>query len=184
MLFYRASILSYRSWVLSCFPFISLCIVRVSFVSCICNSLGSYETFHCLYGKNQSCSRSGFHFVKEIVLRNRSYVNIALNSRRRRMSGKIKTVIVQYLLLHLSVEAIRSKPKHFQLYDQQPKSVHMYYFIKQWRSCKGLRRTIKQQFLIVIANCTTCNSQRCETWPRASISDTMGPFFKTAYDQV
>ena len=37
------------------------------------------------------------------------YVNISLNWRGRRMSEKIKMVIVQYLLMHLSVEAIRSK---------------------------------------------------------------------------
>ena len=100
MLFHRACILSYRLWILSCFPFKSLCIVRVSYVSCICNSLGSHETFHCLYGKNQRCSRSGFRFVKKIILRNRSYVNMELNSRGRWMSEKIKIVIVQYLLIH------------------------------------------------------------------------------------
>ena len=32
------------------------------------------------------------------------------------MSEKIKMVIVQYLLMHLSVEAIRSKLKHFHCY--------------------------------------------------------------------
>ena len=54
MLFHRASILSYRSWILShVFLFKSFCIVCVSYVSCICNSLGSHETFHCLYDKNQ-----------------------------------------------------------------------------------------------------------------------------------
>ena len=82
--------------------------MRVSYVSCICNSFGSHETYHCLYGKTQRCSCSGFRFVKQIILRNRSYVNMALNSRGRRMSEKIKTAIVQYLLMLLSVEAIRS----------------------------------------------------------------------------
>ena len=90
--------------------------MRVSYVSCICNSLGSHETYHCLYGKTQRCSCSGFRFVKQIILRNRSYVKMALNSRGRRMSEKIKTAIVQYLLMHLSVEAIRSKLKHFHSY--------------------------------------------------------------------
>ena len=32
------------------------------------------------------------------------------------MSVKIKTAIVQYMLMHLSVEAIRSKLKHFHSY--------------------------------------------------------------------
>ena len=109
------------------FPFINLCIVRVSYVSCICicNSLGSHETFHCLYDKNQRCSRSGFRFAKQIILRNRSYVNMALNSGGRRMSEKIKTVIVQYLLLHLSVEAIRSKLKHFHSYKSSSQGLYI-----------------------------------------------------------
>ena len=98
------------------YPFVSLCIVRVSYVSCICNSLGSHETYHCLYGKPQRCSCSGFRFVKQNILRNRPYVNMALNSRGRRMSEKIKRAIVQYLLMHFSVEAIRSKLKHFHSY--------------------------------------------------------------------
>ena len=37
---------------------------------------------------------------KKIILRNRSYVNMVLNSRGRRMPEKIKMVIVQYLLMH------------------------------------------------------------------------------------
>ena len=53
------------SFVNPVFPFKSLCIVRVSYVSCICNSLGSHVTFHYLYGKNQRCSRSVFRFVKK-----------------------------------------------------------------------------------------------------------------------
>ena len=66
MLFHLACILSYCSLILSCFfPFIILCIMRVSYVSCICNSRGM------------------------------------------RMSEKIKTMIVQHLLMHLSVEAMR-----------------------------------------------------------------------------
>ena len=106
---------------------------------CIGNSLGSHETFHCLYRKNQRSSRSDFRFVKKIILRNRSYVNMALNSRGRRMSEKIKMVIVQYLLMHLSVETIRSKLKNFHSYVISRQG--LYYFIKQWRSGKGLRRT-------------------------------------------
>ena len=42
---------------------------------------------------------------------------MALNSKGKRMSEKIKMVIVQYLFMHLSVEAIRSKQEHSQLYD-------------------------------------------------------------------
>ena len=90
--------------------------MRISYVPCICNSLGSHETYHCLHGKTQRCSCSGFCFVKQIILRNRSDVNMALNSRGRRMSEKIKTVIVQYMPMHLSLEAIRSKLKHFHSY--------------------------------------------------------------------
>ena len=90
--------------------------MRVSYFSCICIALGSHETFPCLYGKNQRCSRSDFRFLKKIILRNRSYVNMVLNSRGRRMSEKIKLVISQYFLMHLSVEAIRSKLKHFHSY--------------------------------------------------------------------
>ena len=119
------------------FPFISLCIVRVSYASCICNSIGRHETFHCLYGKYQRCSRSGFRFVIRIILRNRSYVNMALNSRGWRMSEKIKPVIVQNLLMHLSVEAIRSKLKHLHCYMISRHG--LYYFINLWRSGKGLR---------------------------------------------
>nr|XP_022298720.1 uncharacterized protein LOC111107689 [Crassostrea virginica] len=64
---------------------------------------------------------------------------MALNSRGRRMSEKIKMVIVQYLLMHLSVEAIRPKLKNFHSYVISRQG--LYYFIKQWRSGKGLRRT-------------------------------------------
>ena len=82
------------------FPLISLCIVRVSYVI-------HSEVMRRFYGKNQRCSRSGFRFVKQIILRNRSYVNMALNSRRRIMSEKIKTAIFQYLLMHLSVDKLK-----------------------------------------------------------------------------
>ena len=47
------------------------------------------------------------------ILQNRSYVNIALNSRGRRMSEITKLAIVQYLLMYLSVEAIQLK--HFRI---------------------------------------------------------------------
>ena len=68
---------------------------------------------------------SGFNFVIKIILRNRTYVhvNMALNSRGRGMSEIIKTAIVKYLLMHLSEEAILSKLKHFQIYDQQTRPV-------------------------------------------------------------
>ena len=45
-------------------------------------------------------------------------------------------VMVQNLFMHLSVEAIRSKLKHFQLYDQHTRPVHMYNLI-----LRGLKRT-------------------------------------------
>ena len=70
-------------------------------LSCVYAVLSMYQW---LYGKNQRCSRSGFRFVKQIILRNRSYVNMALNSRGWRMSEKIRTGIVQYLLMHFSVD--------------------------------------------------------------------------------
>ena len=88
---------------------------------------------------------------------------MALNSRGRRMSEKIKKVVVQYLLMHLSVEAICSKLKHFHSYMINKQVLN--YFIKKWRSGKGLRRTRNNNILY-------CNIQRCETWPRASILDT------------
>ena len=145
--------------------------MRVSYVSCICNSFGSHETYHCLYGKTQRCSCSGFRFVKHIILRNRSYVNMALNSRGRRMSEKNGDCSI---LAHAFVG--RSNPfraeAFLQLYDQQKRPVHMYYFI-----LRGLSRTRNNSIplwsiLTVITNCTTCNIQRFEIWPRASISDT------------
>ena len=121
--------------------------MRVSYVSCICNSLGSHETYHCLYGKTQRCSCSGFRFVKQIILRNRSYVNMALNSRGRRMSEKIKTVILQYLLMHLSVEATRSKLKHLHSYMI---SRHGLYICITW-SCEDseeLETTVQHTIVI------------------------------------
>ena len=45
--------------------------------------------------------------------------------------------IVQYLLMHLSVEAIRSKLKHFHSYMNIRQGLH--YFIKQWRYFKVCR---------------------------------------------
>ena len=120
--------------------------MRVSYVSCICNSLGSHEMYHCLYGKTQRCSCSGFRFVKQIILRNRSYVNMALNSRGRRMSEKIKTAIVQYLIMHLSVEAIRSKLKHFHSYMISRQGL----FICITWSCEDSEELKKQQHTIVI----------------------------------
>ena len=52
---------------------------------------------------------------------------MALNSRGRRMSEKIKMVIVLFLLRHLSVEAISSKVKHFNSYVISRQG--LYYFI-------------------------------------------------------
>ena len=89
-----------------------------------------------------------FVLLKKIILRNRSYVNLALNSRGRRMSEKIKMVIVQYLLMHLSIEAISSKLKHFHSYMYIISRQGLYYFIKQWRSGKGLRRTRNNSILL------------------------------------
>ena len=48
------------------------------------------------------------------------------------MSEKIKTAIVQYLIMHLSVEAIRSKLKHFYSYMISRKGL----FICITRSCE------------------------------------------------
>ena len=131
--------------------------VLYAYVSCM-NRMILVSVIH----SEVRCSRSGFRFVKNIILRNRSYVNMALNSRERRMSEKIKMVVVQYLLMHLSVEAICFKLKHFQLYDQQTSPELL---IKKWRSGKGLRKTRNNNILY-------CNIQRCETWPRTSILDT------------
>ena len=58
------------------------------------------------------------------------------------MSEKIRMVIVQYLLMHLSVESIRSNLKHFHSYMISRQG--LCYNIKQWRFGKGLRRTIKK----------------------------------------
>ena len=74
---------------------------------------------------------------------------MALNSRERRMSEKIKMVVVQYLLMHLSVEAICFKLKHFHSYMINRQVLN--YFIKKWRSGKGLRRTRNNNILTVIS---------------------------------
>ena len=87
--------------------------MRESYISCICNSLGSHETYHCLYGKNQRCSRSGFRFVKKNHFTESIIRKHGAEFEGKRMSEKMKMVIVQYLLMHLSVEAISSKVKHF-----------------------------------------------------------------------
>ena len=79
-------------------------------------TLKSLDVSLFMIGKNQRCSCSGFRFVKQIILWNRSYINMALNSRGRRMSEEIKMVIVHYLRMHLSVEAIRAKLRHFHSY--------------------------------------------------------------------
>ena len=71
---------------------------------------------------------------------------MALNSRGRRMSEKIKMVIVQYFPMHLLVEAISSKVKHF--YSYMISRQGLYYFIKQWWSEKGLRRTRNNSILL------------------------------------
>ena len=78
---------------------------------------------------------SGFHFVIKIILRNRTYVhvNMALNSRGRSMSEIIKTAIVKYLLMHLSEEAILSKLKHFQIYEQQTRPVLLNQKLAIWQ---------------------------------------------------
>ena len=114
-----------------------------------------------VYMVKPRCSCSGFRFVKQIILRNRSYVNMALNSRGRRMSEKIKTAIVQYLLMHLSVEAIRSKLKHFHSYMISRQGL---YICITW-SCEDseeLETTAYhcEKILTVTTNCTTCNIQR------------------------
>ena len=147
--------------------------MRVSCVSCICNSFEIHRMYHCLYGKTQRCSCCGFRFVKQIILRNRSYVNIALKSRGRKRSDDINTAFVQYLFMHFLVEAIRSKLKHFHSYMISRQGL----FICITWSCEDFRRTRNNSIplwyiLTVITNCTTCNIQRCETWPRASNSDT------------
>ena len=66
------------------------------------------------------------------------------------MSEKIKMVIVQYLLMHLSIEAISSKLKHFHSYMYMISRQGLYYFIKQWRSGKGLRCTRNNSILFGI----------------------------------
>ena len=80
-----------------------------------------------------------FKFVKQIILRNRSYVNMALNSRGRRMSEKIKMVIVQNLLMHLSVEAVSSKLKrqHFHNYMYMISRQGLYYLINSGNQGKA-----------------------------------------------
>ena len=57
-------------------------------------------------------------------------------------------VIVQYLLMYLSVEAISSKEKHFYSYIISRHG--LYYFIKQWRSGKELGRTRNNSIVFVI----------------------------------
>ena len=92
-------------------------------------TLKSLDVSLFMIGKNQRCSCSGFRFVKKLILQNRTYVNMALNSRGRRMLEKIKMVIVQDLLMHLSLKVIRSKLKHFHSYMISRQGLH--YFIKQ-----------------------------------------------------
>ena len=90
------------------FSFISLCIVSVSYVSCICNSLGSHETFHCLYGKNQRCSRSGFRFVKESIIR-----KYGTKFEREENVGENQNGDCSVFAHAFVLEAISSKVKHF-----------------------------------------------------------------------
>ena len=92
-----------------------MCIRDRSYVSCICNSLGSHETYHCLYGKTQRCLCSDFRFVKQINIR-----KYGAKFEREENVGENQnsdcSIFAQYLLMHLSVEAIRSKLKHFHSY--------------------------------------------------------------------
>ena len=64
------------------------------------------------------------------------------------MSQKIKMVIVQYLLMHLSVEAIRSKLKHFQIYDQQTMPVLLHQTVVIWQRTQKNKK--KQHISVII----------------------------------
>ena len=64
---------------------------------------------------------------------------MAANSRCRRMTEKIKMIVVQYLLLKMSVGLIRDKLQHKHSFVISRQG--LYQFIRQWRSGKGLQRT-------------------------------------------
>ena len=105
--------------------------MRVSYVPCICNSLGSHVTYHCLYGKTQRCSCSGFRFVKQNILRNRPYVNMALNSREENVgenqNGDCSIYAHAFVGRSYPFQAEAFSQLH--VYDQQTRPLHMYYLI-------------------------------------------------------
>ena len=63
---------------------------------------------------------SSFRFVKKNHITESIILKYDAKFERGRMSEKIKMVIVQYLFMHLSVEAIRSKQEHFHSYTISP----------------------------------------------------------------
>ena len=64
---------------------------------------------------------------------------MAANSRCRKMTEKIKMIVVKYLLLKMSVGVIRDKLQHKHSFVISRQG--LYHFIRQWQSGKGLQRT-------------------------------------------
>ena len=63
---------------------------------------------HCLYVKNQRCSRGGFRFVKKNDFTESTVRKYEAEFAREENVGENKMAIVQYLLMHLSVGAVPS----------------------------------------------------------------------------
>ena len=117
--------------------------MRVSYVSCICNSLRIHKTFNCLYGKNQRCSRSGFRFIKKNHFTESIIRKFGTEFEREENIGENQNgdcSVFAYAFVDRSNQFQAEAFSQLHVYDQQTRPVLLYQTVAIWQRTQKYKK--------------------------------------------